>query len=136
MVPLLVTDGVIRGPAGAGRFAPVARGDVADVAVSLLTNPDQPTGRFDVTGPELLTMEQAAALITEVTGTTVTFQNETRDEAYASRAKIEAPKFEIDGWVTSYLAIAAGEFEVLSDTVERFTGHPPMTLRAFLEGRL
>lgn len=135
MVPLLVTDGVIRGPAGSGRFAPVARSDVADVAVSLLTDPDQPTGRFDVTGPELLTMEQAAALLTEVTGTTVTFQNETREEAYASRAGIDAPQFEIDGWVTSYLAVAAGEFEVQSDTVQRFTGHPPMSLRAFLEGR-
>ena len=69
MVPLLVTDGRIRGPAGNGRFAPVARVDVADVAVAMLTDPSSPTGRFDVTGPELVTMEQAAARLTEVTAT-------------------------------------------------------------------
>lgn len=123
MVPLLVTDGVIRGPAGSGRFAPVARLDVADVAVALLTDPKAPVGRFDVTGPELVTMEQAAALLTEVTGRVVTFQNETLGEAYASRATFDVPRFEIDGWVTSYSAVAAGEFEVLSDTVARFAGH-------------
>jgi len=133
MVPRLVTDGVIRGPGGTGRFAPVARTDVADVAVALLTDPAQPTGRFDVTGPELVSLEQAAALLTEVSGQPVTYINETLQEAYASRAGIDAPQFEIDGWVSSYSAIAAGEFAVLSDTVERFTGHPPMSLRAFLE---
>ncbi len=31
-LPDLVADGVIRGPAGDGRFAPVSRGDIADVA--------------------------------------------------------------------------------------------------------
>ena len=132
MVPLLVTDGEIRGPAGEGRFAPVARTDVAAVAVAMLTDPAAPTGKFDVTGPELVTMAQAAALLTEVTGQTVTYRNETLAEAYASRAGFDVPKFEIDGWVTSYSGIAAGEFEVLSDTVERFTGQPPMTLKAFL----
>lgn len=135
MVPRLVTDGAIRGPAESGRFAPVARTDVADVAVAMLTDPAQPTGRFDVTGPELVTMAQAAALLAEVTGRKIVYQNETLEEAYASRAGFDATQSEIDGWVTSYSAIAAGEFEVLSDTVERFTGHPPITLRAFLESR-
>ncbi|MEZ5594052.1 MAG: SDR family oxidoreductase [Gammaproteobacteria bacterium] len=135
MVPLLVTDGEIRGPAGEGRFAPVARTDVAAVAVAMLTDPAVPTGKFNITGPELVTMAQAAALLTEVTGQTVTYRNETLAEAYASRAGFDVPQFEIDGWVTSYSGIAAGEFEVLSDTVERFTGQPPMTLKTFLASR-
>ncbi len=129
----LVTDGVIRGPAGSGRFAPVARTNVADVAAAMLTDPSEPTGAFDVTGPELVTMAEAAALLTEITGRKVTYHNETLEQAFASRAGFDASPFEIDGWVTSYSAIAAGEFDVLSDTVERFTGHQPITLKAFLE---
>ncbi|WP_217645450.1 SDR family oxidoreductase [Oceanisphaera psychrotolerans] len=135
MVPRLVTYGAIRGPAGNGRFAPVARTDVADVAVAMLTDPTRPTGRFDVTGPELVTMSEAAALLSEISGQQVTYMEETQAEAYASRAGFKAPQFELDGWVSSYSGIAAGEFEVLSDTVERFTGHPPMTLKAFLENQ-
>ncbi|GMG82392.1 SDR family oxidoreductase [Paralimibaculum aggregatum] len=132
MVPRLPVDGAIRGPAGNGRFAPVARDDVADVAAALLIDPAAPTGAFDVTGPELLTMADAAALLGEATGRPVAYVKETIEEAYASRAGFDAPKFELDGWVTSYAGIAAGEFAVLSDTVERFAGHPPMSLRAFL----
>lgn len=97
------------------------------------TAPTAPTGRFDVTGPELISMEQAAVLLREVTSEKITYENQTLEEAYASRAGLGVSKFEIDGWVTSYSAIAAGEFEVVSDTVERFTGHPPMTLKAFLQ---
>ncbi len=133
MVPRLVTDGVIRGPAGQGRFAPVARADVAEVAVAMLSDPTAPSGRFDVTGPVLVTMAEAAALMSDITGQKVIYENETLEEAYASRSGFGAPQFEIDGWVTSYSGIAAGEFEVLSDSVERFAGHPPMTLKAFLE---
>jgi len=34
--------------------------------------------------------------------------------------------------VTSYAAIATGEMDVVSDTVERLTGHPPWALEPFL----
>ncbi len=78
---------MIRGSAGNGRFAPVARTDVADLAVAMLTDRKAPTGRFDVTGLELVTMQQAAALLTKVSGQPVTYQNETLAEAYVCGAK-------------------------------------------------
>ena len=37
------------------------------------------------------------------------FEDETVEQAYASRAHYGAPQFEVDGWVSSYLAIARGE---------------------------
>lgn len=136
MVPRLVTDGVIMGPAGNGKFAPVARMDVADVAAALLTDSSQPTGAFDVTGPELVTVKEAANLLTRITGKTVRYHDETLEEAYASREDIDAPEFEKEGWISSYQAIAAGEFEVLSDTVERFTGRAPISLENYLRTSL
>lgn len=134
-LPLFVSDGVIKGPAGDGKFAPVCRDDIADVAVGLLLDDDHPTACYDVTGPALMTMADVAVQLTEVSGKRVVFQNETLEEAFASRAHIDAPRFEKEGWVTSYHAIAVGEMEVVSDTVERITGHPPTALRAFLEDR-
>ena len=133
LMPLLVTDGVIRGPAGDGRLAPVSRDDVADVAVELLLDDTHPTVRYDVTGPALLTMHEVAAHLSAVGGRPVRFVNETVQEAYESRAHIDAPEFEVEGWVTSYQAISLGEMEVLSDTVERVAGHPPKSLRQTLE---
>ena len=40
-----------------------------------------------------------------------------------------APRhWEIEGWVTTYTSIAAGELDVVSDTVARVAGHEPMNL--------
>ena len=133
VLPDLVDGGVIRGPAGTGRFAPVSRADIADVAVALLLDDNQPTARFDVTGPELLTMGEVADLLGEAAGSSVAFVNETLVEAYASRARFDVPGFEIEGWVTSYRAIAVGELAIASDAVESIAGRPPMSLRACLQ---
>ena len=58
--------------------------------------------------------------------------DETLEEARVSRAPSGAPDWEIEGWVTSYAAIASGEMDVVSDTVERLVGHSPWALEPFL----
>jgi NAD(P)H dehydrogenase (quinone) len=126
-------DGVIRGPAGDGRVAGVARDDIAEAAVAALLDPQHAGQAYGLTGPEAFTMTEAARTITEVTGREVAYLEETLEEARASRAPSGAPAWEIEGWVTSYAVIAAGELDVVTDAVERLTGHAPMTLRAFLE---
>ena len=132
-IPALAgTDGVIRGPAGDGRIGAVARDDIADVAVAVLLGEGHDGRTYNVTGPETITLQQAAEELSRVTGRDVTYREETLDEAYASRASYGAPDFEVEGWVTSYAAIANGELDVLSDTVASLAGHAPMTLADFL----
>jgi NAD(P)H dehydrogenase (quinone) len=126
-------DGVIRGPAGDGRLAAVLRDDVADAVVAVLTGEGHDGASYDVTGPEAFTLAEAAAAMTEITGRTVRFENETVEEAYASRAVYGAPDWEVEGWVTSYTAIAAGDVARVTDTVERLTGHPPVRLVDYLK---
>jgi NAD(P)H dehydrogenase (quinone) len=125
-------DGVIRGPAGDGRFAPVARDDVADAAVAVLLDDASAGQAYDLTGAELLTMADAATVLAAVASRPIRYVEETLDEAYASRAHYGAPDWEVAGWVTTYAAIAAGELDVVSDAVQRLTGHPPATLSDYL----
>jgi uncharacterized protein YbjT (DUF2867 family) len=126
-------DRTIRGPAADGRAGVVARDDVADVAAAVLLADGVHDGRtYDLTGPELLTLQQAADLLTELTGTPVHNVVETLEEAYRSREKYGAPHWEVEGWVTSYTGIAAGEFDELSAAVEQIIGHPPTGLRDLL----
>lgn len=133
-LPFMAGDeGEIRGPAGDGRFAPVTRDDIGEVATAVLVDGAHDGTALDLTGPELLTMADAAALLTEVTGSPVRFVDETVEEAYASRAHHGAPDYEVTGWVTSYLGIKAGEFAVLSDAVERVIGRPATSPRTWLE---
>jgi len=125
-------DGVIRGPAGDGRVGAVARDDIADVAVAVLLGDGHDGRTYDVTGPEAITLQEVAEELSQVTGRSITYHAETLEEAYESRAIYGAPHFEVEGWVTSYAAIAAGEMDVVSDTVSKLTGQPPMTLADFL----
>jgi NAD(P)H dehydrogenase (quinone) len=133
-VPLLVGgDGVIRGPADDGRVAAVARDDVADVAIAVLTSDAHDGQAYDVTGPEAFTLTEAAAELSRATGRSITFEHETLEQARASRAGSGAADWEIEGWVTSYAAIANGDLERVSDTVERVAGHAPISLAEFLQ---
>lgn len=135
MVPRLITGDELRGPAGQGHFAPVARRDVADVAAAVLADPSAPTGAFDMTGPERMTLPEAVDIYNAVTGRRVRYVEETEAEAYASRAGQGTP-YDIEGWVTSYLAIRAGQFDVLSDSVARFLGRPPLSLESYLRAEM
>lgn len=120
-------DGVLRGPAGdpdGGRVSWVARDDICDVIARVLVDvpPDE---IYEVTGPAALTIGETVALLSEVTGREITYVAEGLDEARASRqAAYDAAAFEIEGWITTYAAVEAGELEVVSDTVERLAGHP------------
>jgi uncharacterized protein YbjT (DUF2867 family) len=125
-------DRTIRGPAGDGAFTPVAQDDVAAVATVVLRADDYDATTLDLTGPERLTMTDVAAVLTDVTGHPVTYVEETVEEAYASRASYGAAAFEVDGWVSTYTAIASGELDVLSDDARAVTGRDPIPLGRLL----
>ena len=140
-VPLFASaDGVIQGPAGDGRAAFVSRDDVADVAAAVLAAPAEHDGRtYDVTGPEALNLDEAAAILSEASGRAVVYERETLEQARESRRPSGAPDWEIEGWVTSYAALPAGDLEPPSDTVQRILDRTPRSLADVLReqpGRL
>ncbi|MDQ3952358.1 MAG: SDR family NAD(P)-dependent oxidoreductase, partial [Actinomycetota bacterium] len=87
---------------------------------------------YDNTGPATFSLAEAAEELSRVSGRAVRYVDETIEGAWESRRPTGAPEWEIEGWVTSYLAIKNGELDVVSDTVERLTGHPPQSLREYL----
>ncbi|HEY4631788.1 MAG TPA: SDR family oxidoreductase [Blastococcus sp.] len=125
---------VIAAPAGEGRTGFVSRDDLADVAAAVLLRDDGDLdgAALDVTGPEALSMAEAAAVLEEVTGRPTEYRQQTVEEAWATRRPSGHPDWEIEGWVTSYLAIAAGELSSVTDVVPRLTGHPARTVAEHL----
>jgi NAD(P)H dehydrogenase (quinone) len=131
---LVGEDGVIRGPGGDGAMAAVARADVADVATAVLRDPAAHRDvTYDLTGPEAITLAEAAATVAEVRGRDVRYHAETVEEAYASRQRWNPEPYLADAWVSTYTAIADGSLAAVSGDVERVTGRAPRTLRQVLE---
>lgn len=126
---LVGDDGVIRGPAGEGRAAVVAQDDIADAATAVLTvAPDHTGATYDLTGPEALTLGEIADVLTGTTGRSVRYQPESVAEAYRTRASYGAPDWQLDAWVSTYTAMAAGELAGVTDCVPRLTGRPATPL--------
>jgi NAD(P)H dehydrogenase (quinone) len=126
-------DGVIRGPAGRGRVASVAQDDIADVAAAVLRDPGaHASATYDLTGPAALTLDEVASVLSRHVGREVRYEEESVEEAYRSREKYGAEKWQVDAWVSTYTAIRAGEFAVgmlrigmLREASDR--GAPPAT---------
>ena len=133
------TDGVIRGPAGDGRVSFVAQDDIADAAVAVLTAEEtegvsaHDGATYTLTGPEAVSLPEAAARLARTTGRPFSFVDETLEQAWASRGEYGAPDWEVEGWISSYQAIAVGELATVTDDVLALTGRRPASLeRVFL----
>lgn len=137
LLPDWVNDeGVVQGPAGDGRVAWVSRDDVADVAAAVLTDPGiaaaSKNTEHDITGPEALTMGATVDKLGMLTGRTVRYVPETWEEALESRRSSGAPEWAIEGWASSYAAIATGEMDAVAPTVPKLAGHPAQSIEGFL----
>jgi len=127
-------DGLLRGPAGDGAFAPVSRRDVAEVATAVLRQPAAHAGTaYTLSGPEALTMSELAERLTPILGRELRFEDESEEAAYAwRREKYGAEDWQLDAWVSTYAAIRDGSVGEVADHVERVTGHSARTLEQAL----
>ncbi|MFE6411351.1 NAD(P)H-binding protein [Streptomyces sp. NPDC057837] len=125
-------EGVVRTATGDGRVAFVDADDIAAVAAHALTCDGDAGGDLVVTGPQALSYDDAAAVLSEVTGRPVTHRRLTYEQLLDRLARSLPPEF------AAVLAgldrdIAAGAEDRVTDTVERLTGRPPRSLRAHVE---
>ena len=135
-IDIALENGEIRGPAGRGRVSAVARKDTSRVAAEILLNPKEWENQtLNLTGPEDLSMEEIVALLSKESGKTITYVDETVEEAYESRKKWPAQTWEYDVWVSTYTAIKAGEQAGVSTDVEMVLGRPAMSLIDVLKER-
>ena len=132
-VPAMVlSDGYIRGPAGDGRVSAILRDDVAAAAAAVLTTGGHERRTYDLTGRESVSLGEAAALMAAASGKPIRFEDETVEEAFASRADFGAPEWQVRAWVSTYLAIRDGSLEPVSPHVRELTGRDPVSLAEHL----
>ena len=107
--------------------AAILRDDVARASAAVLTSHGHDDRTYDLTGPASFSLAEAAALMG------ASFEDETDEQAYASRASYGAPDWEVAGWVSSYQAIRDGSLDVVSSDVRELTGTEPVALADYLD---
>lgn len=121
--PVLAGEVVL--PASAVREPFVDADDIADVAVAALTD-DRHLGQlYELSGPRLLTFEQAVQEIAEATGRTIRYTQVTHEQYHQALQGADLPPDFV--WLIDYLftTVLDGRNEHLTDGVQRALGRPP-----------
>lgn len=129
-----LATGVLRRPSGTARSAYVARADLGASAATVLMR-DEPSGKVHTeTMQQTYNGAEVAALLADV------FRQPVRFEPVEP---VDWPSYMTDNWgvppeiakstVGTMQAVAAGEFDLVTDDYERIMGRPPRDMRQFLE---
>ena len=128
-----VRAGKVVDPTGEGRLAVTDPEDIARVAVAALTD-DRHAGKgYLLTGPQALTTREQVAIIAEVTGRPIDFEDVTpREFAEAAIQRGTAPE-QARLMEHLYETLRARRWVAVTDDVENITGIAPGTFRAWCE---
>lgn len=130
-LPTIREEGVIYSATEDGRVPFIDAGDIAAVAAKALTTPDFPNGDLILTGPEALSYDQVAGILSNTLGRKIVHRRLTESEL--------GQRFAGQGMALEYAAvlaamdtaIAAGAEDRLTGEVLRVTGHTPTSFEEF-----
>jgi NAD(P)H dehydrogenase (quinone) len=135
---------------GNGKLAPISKDDIARTAVACLLDPARHGGAvYEITGPDLVSFREIAAMASEVYGVPINYTPVSVDARYAMFDAMGVPRKYDEGmdghpdahlWCSEEMVIAdiafqAGYHAILTHQVEFITGEKPMSLRAVFERR-
>jgi len=133
---------------GDGKLAPISKNDIARTAVACMLNPTRHDGAvYEVTGPDLVSFRDIAAMASEVYGVPIRYVPVSVEERYAMLDAMGVPSQYAEGmdghpdahlWcsdemVTADVAFQAGYHGILTHHVEFITGQKPRSLREVFE---
>ena len=121
--------------AGAGAMALIHPDDVAEAAVSVLTDAPGHRGTTrDLTGPRAVSYDDIAVILSTILGTPVTHRTEPPSLALLRLRQQGLLPWEAEGVVANWTMTrdGAGNFARVTGDVEFLTGRPPRAVDAFL----
>jgi len=147
MAPLIIASGEMTSLAGDGRMAFVCRDDCVAAAVAVLLGDGHANKVYQLTGPELVSYREVAALVSELSASPIKFTQTDEAGLYAMFDALGVPRQPIDDlsvnnfpWnsddmVSFEVAVRDGHFAIISEDLEQLTGRRPKSLRALLKER-
>jgi uncharacterized protein YbjT (DUF2867 family) len=122
-------QGIIRGPAGGGQGAFIAREDTARAAAAAVVK--TPGGVLDITGPELLSVAEVARRLSVISGRALRYEEESAAEMRGRLDQTAMPDWARNLEVGWFQAIAAGEQSPETGTYRTLTGENPKSVEAY-----
>jgi NAD(P)H dehydrogenase (quinone) len=118
---------------GDGRTAYVSREDCAAAAAAVLTTDGHEDRTYDITGPELVSQADLAALVAEITGRAIEVVEIDDESAAQALVDVGLPPEMARAYSSFGTAIREGVLNTVSTAVHDLTGRPPRSLRDVFE---
>jgi uncharacterized protein YbjT (DUF2867 family) len=120
-------------PAGAGRIAFIDVRDLAEVAVSALTNPAAHRGQmYTLTGAHALSFKQVAHILSTELARTIQYQPASIPRYMAHLARRGMPLTQILVQTILHVGLSFGQAQAISASLEDLLGHPPRTMHDYV----
>jgi uncharacterized protein YbjT (DUF2867 family) len=126
-------QGVWYGMTGEGATGYIDAADVGEVAAHVLTTEGHTGAIYELTGPEAISMPQAAGQLSEVIGRDVTYVDVPADQFRANLGQFGLPDWLADAIQALYQSIREGHAALVTDHVEKVIGRPARSYRQFAE---
>ncbi|KAK2772969.1 hypothetical protein FQN52_004803 [Onygenales sp. PD_12] len=134
-LPSIKNENKIRTAANEGKIPFISADDIARVAFRALTDEVPHNTDHLIRGPELLSYDQVAEILSSVLGREISHEKLSGEEFGAFMTeKAGVTRDYADMLVGMDVAISKGSEERMNDVVERVTGEKPKTFREFAEG--
>lgn len=124
---VLTSEALLPFPAGGATVAWIDTRDIAAVALHTLLDDGHAGARYELSGPEALSLPRTAELLSSAVGRPVTHQDVTIEDAVADLSGFERAAF-----VETFERLHDGVFAVVTEAVEQLTGRPARSLATFL----
>jgi uncharacterized protein YbjT (DUF2867 family) len=123
-------------PLGEAALPVVHPDDIADVAAAVLTRPGHSNKAYDITGPEALTTQQQADILSELLGRTLKVVTVSDESMKEGMLKAGTPPTYVEARVGLVQMLRnLGRLEPSKD-VETITGKPGRTFRQWVESNI
>lgn len=116
-----------------GKVAPVDPRDVARVAAAVLTQPEHHGQAYELTGSELFTIGEMVQVISRVLGKPIQYVDIPPIAAKLFMLKTGMDKTLVNALMEMLGSLRRNEGAIVTDTVERITGHPPRAFEAWCQ---
>lgn len=105
--------------------------DIAAVAVAALTQSGHEGKAYDITGPEALSNEEIAEIISTIVGRKITYKDVSDDKASFGMKAAGMPEVLVDAFIELNRIQKQGRASAVSPVVEQVTGKKPIFFEQF-----
>jgi len=126
-----VLGGMIALPAGSVAEPFIDADDIADIAVTALTEGGHAGAMYELTGPRLLTFADVADELTRVTGREVRYLPVTPEQYALTAVRNGIPSEDVAPMIALFTRVLDGRNAHMTDDVERVLGRRPRDFAAY-----